>query len=79
VNLGTGNGSSVLDIIEAVSAAMGRMVPISIKPRRAGDPASLVADVAKAEYLLGWRAGADLQRIVADAVQWASSPAYGAR
>lgn len=56
VNLGVNKGSSVLDIIRAAERAAGKKVPYRIVGRRAGDPASLVADPSKAFKLLGWRA-----------------------
>lgn len=56
VNLGVNKGSSVLDIIRAAERAAGKKVPYRIVGRRAGDPASLVADPSKAFRLLGWRA-----------------------
>ena len=78
VNIGTGVGRSVLEVIEAVSRAVGRAVPYSIGDRRAGDPTSLVADPSRALSLLGWspkRSKLDL--IVGDAFQWERSPRYG--
>ena len=78
VNVGTGQGRSVLEVVEAVGRALGRPVPHSIGARRAGDPPSLVADPARARALLGWtpvRSG--LEDIVADALRWERNPAYG--
>jgi UDP-glucose 4-epimerase len=78
VNVGTGKGHSVLEVVEAVGRAAGRAVPHSIGPRRPGDPPSLVADPSKAHAFLAWRAErSDLDRIVADALRWESRPAYG--
>jgi len=78
-NVGTGQGRSVLEVVEAVGRAVGKPVPHSIGARRAGDPPSLVADPARAAELLGWRAErSDLDRIVADALRWESNPRYGA-
>ena len=54
-NLGTGNGISVLEIVEAVRAATGRAVPLTRGPRRPGDPAALFASAARAREVLGWR------------------------
>lgn len=77
-NIGAGLGCSVRGVVAAVSAAVGRAVPHTLGPRRAGDPASLVADPSRAEALLGWRATCStLDRIVTDAVRWESGPAYG--
>ena len=79
VNVGTGAGRSVREVVEAVGAAVGRAVPATIGPRRAGDPASLVADPSRATKLLGWRAEcSSLENIVADALRWERRPAYGA-
>ena len=56
VNLGTGNGTSVLEIVRAFEKASGRKVPYRIAPRRPGDIATCYADPTLAERLLGWRA-----------------------
>ena len=78
VNVGTGQGRSVKEVVEAVSRAIGHPVPHSIGPRRAGDPASLVADPARAKALLGWQAQrSDLATLVEDALRWERAPAYG--
>jgi UDP-glucose 4-epimerase/UDP-arabinose 4-epimerase len=78
VNVGTGKGASVLEVVEAVGRAVGRPVPHSIGARRAGDPPSLVADPTRAKALLGWTATrSSLDQIVADALRWERSPAYG--
>ena len=78
VNVGTGKGASVLEVVEAVGRAVGRPVPHSIGARRAGDPPSLVADPSRAEALLGWKATrSSLDQIVTDALRWERSPAYG--
>lgn len=82
VNVGTGQGRSVLEVVQAVGRAMGKPVPHKIGARRAGDPPSLVADPAYAKALLGWSARrSGLDEIVADALRWESKPAYatGAR
>lgn len=75
-NLGTGEGASVRAIIDTVAACFGRDVPAMPGPRRAGDPPSLVADTAKAEKLLGWKATRKLQDIVRSAAAWHQSPRY---
>ncbi|MGC5343722.1 UDP-glucose 4-epimerase GalE [Streptomyces sp. DT24] len=67
-NLGNGNGFSVREVIETVRAVTGRPVPETAAPRRAGDPAVLVASAATARERLGWQpARADLAAIVSDA------------
>lgn len=70
VNLGTGQGFSVLEIIDAFSRESGRAIPYSLKGRRAGDAAECYADASKANDLLGWRATRGLSQICADAWKW---------
>ncbi|MEO8142068.1 MAG: NAD-dependent epimerase/dehydratase family protein, partial [Sphingomicrobium sp.] len=70
-NLGTGKGASVRQALDAVEHVAGKPVPHSIGPRRAGDPAELVSDPAKAKRDLGWTpAMSDLDTIVATAWGW---------
>jgi UDP-glucose-4-epimerase GalE len=79
VNVGCGEGRSVLQVIDAVERAVGRPVPRSTGARRAGDPASLVADTTRSRGLLGWSPErSSLDAIVADAVAWERAPRYGA-
>lgn len=66
INLGTGHGSSVLDVVKAFEKASGRPVPYVIKPRRAGDIASCYADCSKAQALLGWSAKKNLNDMCRD-------------
>ena len=70
INLGTGVGYSVLDMVHAFEQASGKSVPYRIGPRRAGDIASCYADPSQALALLGWRAERGLQDICADAWRW---------
>jgi len=70
VNLGTGRGYSVLDLVKAFEKASGRPIPIKIAPRRAGDAASCYADPSKAERLLGWKAQKDLAQMCQDSWNW---------
>jgi UDP-glucose-4-epimerase GalE len=70
LNLGTGRGHSVLEVIQAAEAAVGRPVRRSVGPRRAGDPPVLVADAANAEKVLGWKAKYNLTEIVTTAWAW---------
>ena len=70
VNLGTGRGSSVLELVHAFERASGRSIAYDIAPRRAGDVASCYADVSLAERLLGWRATRDLDAMCADSWRW---------
>ena len=70
-NLGTGNGASVREILDAVERVAGKPVPHSIGPRRAGDPAELVSDPGKANDVLGWTPQmSDLDTIVKTAWVW---------
>jgi UDP-glucose-4-epimerase GalE len=70
INLGTGVGSSVLDVIHAVEATTGRPVRQKTGPRRAGDPPILVADPTKAQKVLEWTARRDLSDMVRSAHTW---------
>jgi UDP-glucose 4-epimerase/UDP-arabinose 4-epimerase len=79
VNIGTGRGHSVREVVKAVGRALGRPVPHSMGPRREGDPPSLVADPGRAKALLGWEpVCSSLDEIVRDALRWEGQPAYGA-
>ena len=70
VNLGTGRGSSVLDVIRATEAVHGAPVPHEIVARRAGDPAVVYADASRAERELQWRAVRGLDQIIESAYRW---------
>jgi len=70
VNLGTGRGSSVLDMVRAVAAASGREIPYQIAPRRPGDVAASYANPALAQKLLGWHAQRDLAAMCRDGWRW---------
>ena len=70
VNLGTGRGYSVLELVRAFERASGRPVPYAIVGRRPGDIAECYADPAHAAELLGWRAELDLDRMCADTWRW---------
>jgi UDP-glucose 4-epimerase len=72
VNLGTGRGHSVLDVVQAYAKASGREVPYSIMPRRPGDIAACYADPSLARALLGWTAQHDLARMCEDSWRWQS-------
>src|SRR5664280_25989 len=70
-NCGYGHGASVLEVIDAVRRASGRDFPVEIAGRRVGDPAALVADVARIRSTLDWRPQfEDLDTIVAHALAW---------
>jgi UDP-glucose 4-epimerase len=77
VNLGTGRGASVLEVVAAYAAASGREVPYRIAPRRPGDIAACWADPSRAQALLGWRARHDLARMCADSWRWQSANPNG--
>ncbi len=70
VNLGTGRGYSVLEMVRAFAAASGKAVPYRIVARRPGDIAQCYADPALARKLLGWRAQLDLDAMCADTWRW---------
>jgi UDP-arabinose 4-epimerase len=70
LNLGSGRGNSVLEVIQAAENATGRPVRRKIGPRRPGDPPFLVADPSKAQNVLGWSAKKDLANIVSSAWSW---------
>jgi UDP-glucose 4-epimerase len=71
VNLGTGNGYSVKEIVEAARKVTGKEIPIEVAPRRPGDPARLVADARKAEAVLGWKpVHSDLANVLSSAWSW---------
>ena len=76
-NLGTGHGSSVLEVVAAFSKASGREIPYRVGPRRAGDIASSYADPERAEAELGWRATRDLDAMCADSWRWQSGNPEG--
>lgn len=73
INLGTGVGYSVLDMVRAFERASAWPVPYQVAPRRAGDVASCYADPSLALVLLGWRAERGLDAMCADAWRWQSS------
>jgi len=79
INLGTGVGYSVLDMLRAFEQASGKPVPYKLAERRAGDIAACYADPAQALELLGWQAQRDLQTMCVDAWRWQSSNPQGYR
>jgi UDP-glucose 4-epimerase len=76
-NLGTGVGSTVLEVIAAASAAVGRDLPYQIVDRRPGDVVQVYADPARAEQVLGWRATRDLHAMCRDHWRWQSTHPWG--
>jgi UDP-glucose 4-epimerase len=77
VNLGTGTGHSVLEVIRAAERVTGKPVEFERGPRRAGDPPSLVAGTGKAARLLGWRPRAQLDDILSTAWAWHRTHPHG--
>ncbi len=77
INLGTGVGYSVLDMLRAFEQASGKPVPYQVAERRAGDIAACYADPAQAIELLGWRAERNLQVMCSDAWRWQSGNPNG--
>jgi UDP-glucose 4-epimerase len=77
VNLGTGRGHSVLEVVRAYEQASGRSVPYEVVARRPGDVAACYADPTRAHALLGWRAGRDLAAMCADSWRWQSGNPKG--
>lgn len=77
VNLGTGKGYSVLELVAAFEKASGRSVPHEIVERRPGDVATCYADPSRAERLLGWKARRDVDAMCEDAWRWQSTNPKG--
>lgn len=77
VNLGTGQGHSVLEIIRAFEKATGRPIPYRITPRRPGDVAIYYADPTLAKSLLGWQAELGLEQMCRDAWRWQQNNPQG--
>ena len=76
VNLGSGCGSSILEVLSAIEDVTGQVVRRRICSRRAGDPPVLVADSHRAGELLGWKSSHSLHEIVASAWNWMKSGNY---
>jgi UDP-glucose 4-epimerase len=72
LNLGTGRGHSVLEVVDAYQRASGRPIPYEVVPRRPGDVAACYADPSLARRLLGWRARRDLAAMCGDSWRWQS-------
>jgi UDP-glucose 4-epimerase len=70
INLGTGVGYSVLDIVRAFERACGQAVPYKVAARRAGDIAACYAEPGLAHTLLGWTAQRNLDEMCEDAWRW---------
>ncbi|WP_286233177.1 UDP-glucose 4-epimerase GalE [Thalassotalea sediminis] len=77
VNLGTGNGTSVLEIVDAFRKVSGKEIPYNIVPRRAGDIATVYANATLAKTLLGWQAERDLPVMLEDTWRWQTANPEG--
>lgn len=75
LNLGTGQGHSVLEVVSAYSQASGREIPIRMAPRRPGDVAACWADASQAFKALGWQAGRGLAQMCDDSWRWSQGSA----
>jgi UDP-glucose 4-epimerase len=69
-NLGTGTGSTVLEVIQSFERSTGASLPWNFAPRRPGDVVAAYADTAKAERVLGWKTKRTLDEAMADAWRW---------
>jgi len=78
-NIGTGNGTSVTELLEMAAQVAKRKVPHTIGARRDGDPVSVFADATLAQKVLGWQATHDLRSIIESAYNWHSTHTNGAR
>ena len=77
VNIGTGNGTSVLEIVNTFKDISGQDIPYAIVPRRAGDIGTVYADASVANELLGWQATRDLNAMITDTWRWQSQNPNG--
>jgi len=77
INLGTGNGTSVLEIVNTFKEISGQSIPFKIVPRRAGDLATVYADAKLANELLDWQASRDLHTMITDTWRWQSENPQG--
>ncbi len=78
-NIGTGNGTSVTELLEMAAQVANRKVPHTIGARRDGDPVTVFADASLAHKVLGWQATHDLRSIIESAYNWHSTHTNGAR
>ncbi|HTN49407.1 MAG TPA: UDP-glucose 4-epimerase GalE [Burkholderiaceae bacterium] len=79
INLGTGQGTSVLDMVRAFERVCGRAIPFAIAARREGDIAACWADPGRARELLGWQAARTIEQACADGWRWQSEHPHGYR
>ena len=76
-NLGTGDGSSVLEVVSSFASASNRDIPYEVKPRREGDIDECYADSAQADRIRGWRADLTLDDMCRDVWRWRSKNPCG--
>lgn len=77
INLGTGNGTSVLEIVTSFKEISGKDIPYHVAPRREGDIATVYADASRAKQILQWQAQRDLPTMIEDTWRWQSSNPNG--
>jgi len=77
INLGTGNGTSVLEIVNVFTRISGREIPYTIAPRRAGDIGTVYANATLANDLLDWQATRDIDKMIEDTWRWQSNNPNG--
>jgi UDP-glucose 4-epimerase len=77
LNLGTGNGASVQEVVELCRKVTGHEIPVRATARREGDPPALVADTTLAERTLGWKARHSMKEIIESAWAWHSKHPRG--
>lgn len=76
INLGTGDGNSVMEVIKTAEEVTGKEIPFQMVERRAGDPAVLVADNKKAREILGWNPVNGIREVLQTAWNWHQNPKY---
>ena len=74
VNLGSGGGYSVAEVVSAASKVLGKVVPVEVGARRSGDPAVLIADISLAAEILNWKPKRDIESMVRDTWESQSAP-----
>jgi UDP-glucose 4-epimerase len=79
INLGTGRGTTVLELVSAFRAASGQAIPVQFGPRRAGDVATSYADPSRAAQVLGWKAQYGIEQMCSDSWHWQSENPTGYR
>lgn len=77
INLATGNGYSVFDVIKAFEKVIGKEIPYKVEDRRQGDIDESFADASKAKKVLGWQAEYDIERMCEDAWRWQKNNPHG--